>query len=201
MSFPGTFRNLGIPTPFAAGASAPRRSPRPPTRPGIPATSGPPRHRMPDDHRAGTGSFEFETVSGVYTELRCGSCIFMDADYGPQPRPRRRPDQGLRPEPLRLDDGDEPPDRGPRHRRRRPQGIGLRLRSAPRLRRARRHLRARLRRARPPRHLRRHQPAATRSASSPAIATRPSTSTDWYVGIRASRVEQLWPITAGGAVY
>ena len=31
---------------------------------------------------AGTGSFEFETVSGVYTELRCGSCIFMDADYG-----------------------------------------------------------------------------------------------------------------------
>jgi hypothetical protein len=30
---------------------------------------------------AGTGSFEFETVSGVYTELRC-SYIFMDADYG-----------------------------------------------------------------------------------------------------------------------
>ena len=24
---------------------------------------------------------------------------------------------------------------------------------------------------------------------------------DWYVGIRANRVEQLWPITAGGAVY
>ena len=23
---------------------------------------------------------------------------------------------------------------------------------------------------------------------------------DWYVGIRANRVEQLWPITAGGAV-
>jgi hypothetical protein len=31
---------------------------------------------------AGTGTFEFETGSGVYTELQCGSYIFMDADYG-----------------------------------------------------------------------------------------------------------------------
>ena len=31
---------------------------------------------------AGTGSFEFEAGSGVYTELQCGSYIFMDADYG-----------------------------------------------------------------------------------------------------------------------
>jgi 3-hydroxy-D-aspartate aldolase len=31
---------------------------------------------------AGTGTFEFETTSGVYTELQCGSFIFMDADYG-----------------------------------------------------------------------------------------------------------------------
>jgi 3-hydroxy-D-aspartate aldolase len=31
---------------------------------------------------AGTGTFEFETASGVYTELQCGSYIFMDADYG-----------------------------------------------------------------------------------------------------------------------
>jgi D-serine deaminase-like pyridoxal phosphate-dependent protein len=37
---------------------------------------------LPDDHRAGTGSFEFEAASGVYTELQCGSYIFMDADYG-----------------------------------------------------------------------------------------------------------------------
>ena len=29
---------------------------------------------------AGTGSFEFETATGVYTELQCGSYIFMDAD-------------------------------------------------------------------------------------------------------------------------
>ena len=31
---------------------------------------------------AGTGSFEFEQASGVYTELQCGSYIFLDADYG-----------------------------------------------------------------------------------------------------------------------
>ena len=30
---------------------------------------------------AGTGTFEFETASGVYTELQCGFYIFMDADY------------------------------------------------------------------------------------------------------------------------
>ncbi len=31
---------------------------------------------------AGTGTFEFKSASGVYTELQCGSYIFMDADYG-----------------------------------------------------------------------------------------------------------------------
>jgi 3-hydroxy-D-aspartate aldolase len=31
---------------------------------------------------AGTGTVEFESASGVYTELQCGSYIFMDADYG-----------------------------------------------------------------------------------------------------------------------
>jgi len=35
----------------------------------------------PDITGAGTGSFEFEAASGVYTELQCGSYIFMDADY------------------------------------------------------------------------------------------------------------------------
>ena len=50
-----------------------RRDPRPP---------GAPRHRVPDVTGAGTGTFEFETASGVYTELQCGSYIFMDADYG-----------------------------------------------------------------------------------------------------------------------
>ncbi len=31
---------------------------------------------------AGTGSFEFEIASGVYNELQVGSYVFMDADYG-----------------------------------------------------------------------------------------------------------------------
>src|SRR6266700_320127 len=31
---------------------------------------------------AGTGTFEFETASGVYEELQVGSYVFMDADYG-----------------------------------------------------------------------------------------------------------------------
>ena len=30
----------------------------------------------------GPAPFEFESASGVYTELQCGSYIFMDADYG-----------------------------------------------------------------------------------------------------------------------
>ncbi len=31
---------------------------------------------------AGTGTFAFESASGIYTELQAGSYIFMDADYG-----------------------------------------------------------------------------------------------------------------------
>ena len=31
---------------------------------------------------AGTGTYQMEAASGVYTELQCGSYVFMDADYG-----------------------------------------------------------------------------------------------------------------------
>src|SRR6478752_5607060 len=34
------------------------------------------------DCGAGTGSYRFESNSGVYNELQCGSYAFMDADYG-----------------------------------------------------------------------------------------------------------------------
>ena len=37
---------------------------------------------MSDHHRGGSSSFEFEVARDVYTELQCGSYIFMDADYG-----------------------------------------------------------------------------------------------------------------------
>jgi 3-hydroxy-D-aspartate aldolase len=39
----------------------------------------------------GTGSYPFESSSGVYNELQCGSYAFMDADYG-----RIRDEQGRR---------------------------------------------------------------------------------------------------------
>ena len=31
---------------------------------------------------AGTGSYYFESNSGVFYEMQCGSYAFMDADYG-----------------------------------------------------------------------------------------------------------------------
>jgi hypothetical protein len=58
---------------------------------------------------AGTGSFEFETGSGVYTELQCGSYIFMDADYGRNRDRDGAPTKAFEPSPLCLGDGDEPP--------------------------------------------------------------------------------------------
>jgi 3-hydroxy-D-aspartate aldolase len=43
----------------------------------------------------GTGSYYFESGSGVYNELQCGSYAFMDADYGRiQDKEGRRIDQG-----------------------------------------------------------------------------------------------------------
>ncbi|WP_020180324.1 3-hydroxy-D-aspartate aldolase BhcC [Methylopila sp. M107] len=43
----------------------------------------------------GTGSYYFESTSGVYNELQCGSYAFMDADYGRiRDQDGRRIDQG-----------------------------------------------------------------------------------------------------------
>ena len=94
------------------------------------------------------------------------------------------------------------PARGPRHRRRRPEGARLRLRPAARLRRARRDLRT------SDAHGRLAVAAATnRLALGDKIRLIPGHCDptvnlyDWYVCIRGGRVEQLWPITARGAVY
>ena len=46
---------------------------------------------------AGTGTFEFEAGSGVYTELQCGSYIFMDADYGRNLDPDGEPTRAFEP--------------------------------------------------------------------------------------------------------
>ena len=43
----------------------------------------------------GTGSYHFESASGVYNELQCGSYAFMDADYGRiRDKDGKRIDQG-----------------------------------------------------------------------------------------------------------
>jgi len=95
------------------------------------------------------------------------------------------------------------PDRRPRDCRRRPEGARLRLGPALSLRRARRHPRARLRRAQPPRHQRRHNrlQIGGKIRLVPGHCDPTVNLYDWYVGIRANRVQQLWPITARGAVY
>ena len=43
---------------------------------------GAPRHRIPDGHRGRHRQLRVRSGERVYTELQCGSYIFMDADYG-----------------------------------------------------------------------------------------------------------------------
>jgi 3-hydroxy-D-aspartate aldolase len=152
---------------------------------------------------AGTGSFEFEAGSGVYTELQCGSYIFMDADYGRNldrdgaptrtfepslfvwatvmSRPaeeRAIVDAGLKA--LAFDSGpplvwDEPAATYERasdeHGRLAVMAASNRLRIGDKIRLVPGHC-------------------------DPTVNLY-----DWYVGIRGSRVEAIWPITARGAVY
>jgi D-serine deaminase-like pyridoxal phosphate-dependent protein len=152
---------------------------------------------------AGTGTFEFESASGVYTELQCGSYIFMDADYGRNldrdgaptkafepslfvwatvmSRPteaRAIVDAGLKA--LAFDSGpptvwDEPAATYERasdeHGRLAVSTATNRLQIGDKIRLVPGHC-------------------------DPTVNLY-----DWYVGIRGDRVEQLWPITARGAVY
>jgi D-serine deaminase-like pyridoxal phosphate-dependent protein len=152
---------------------------------------------------AGTGTFEFETASGVYTELQCGSYIFMDADYGRNldrdgaptkafepslyvwatvmSRPaqdRAIVDAGLKA--LAFDSGpplvcDEPAASYERasdeHGRLGISGATNRLNLGDKVRLIPGHC-------------------------DPTVNLY-----DWYVCIRQGRVEQLWPITARGAVH
>jgi D-serine deaminase-like pyridoxal phosphate-dependent protein len=72
------------PSVCAAGTSAAGRSPKRPRRPGGRTHDLLARYGIerPTITGAGTGTFEFEAGSHVYTELPCGSYIFTDADYG-----------------------------------------------------------------------------------------------------------------------
>ena len=76
---------------------------------------------------AGTGSFEFETASGVYTELQCGSYIFMDADYGRNLDPDGIPTKVFEPSLFVWATVMSRPAAGACDRRCRAQGVGVRF--------------------------------------------------------------------------
>ena len=152
---------------------------------------------------AGTGSFEFEAASGVYTELQCGSYIFMDADYGRNFDRDGAPTKAFEPSLF----------------------VWATVMSRPAEDRAivDAGLKALAFDSGPP--LVCDEPAATYERASDEhgrLALSAATNRlglgdkirlipghcdptvnlyDWYVCVRANRVEQLWPITARGAVY
>ncbi len=152
---------------------------------------------------AGTGSFEFEAASGLYTELQCGSYIFMDADYG-----RNRDRDG---EPTKAFEQS--------------LFVWATVMSRPTGDRAivDAGLKALAFDSGPP--LVCDEPTATYERASDEhgrLAVSASTNRlglgdkirlipghcdptvnlyDWYVCVRGNRVEQIWPITARGAVY
>jgi D-serine deaminase-like pyridoxal phosphate-dependent protein len=152
---------------------------------------------------AGTGSFEFEAASGLYTELQCGSYIFMDADYGRNLDRDGAPTKAFEPSLF----------------------VWATVMSRPAEDRAivDAGLKALAFDSGPP--LVCDEPAATYERASDEhgrLAVSAATNRlglgdkirlipghcdptvnlyDWYVCIRAGRVEQLWPITARGAVY
>jgi D-serine deaminase-like pyridoxal phosphate-dependent protein len=152
---------------------------------------------------AGTGTFEFEATSGVYTELQCGSYIFMDADYGRNLDRDGAPTRAFEPSLF----------------------VWATVMSRPAEERAivDAGLKALAFDSGPP--LVWDEPAATYERASDehgrlavAAATNrlrlgdklklvpghcdPTVNLyDWYVGIRGDRVEAIWPITARGALY
>ncbi|HTT79852.1 MAG TPA: DSD1 family PLP-dependent enzyme [Stellaceae bacterium] len=152
---------------------------------------------------AGTGTFEFEAGSGIYTELQCGSYIFMDADYGRNLDADGAPSRAFEPSLF----------------------VWATVMSRPAESRAivDAGLKALAFDSGPP--LVWDEPAATYERASDehgrlavAAATNrlklgdklklmpghcdPTVNLyDWYVAVRGERVEALWPITARGAVY
>jgi 3-hydroxy-D-aspartate aldolase len=151
---------------------------------------------------AGTGTFALEAASGVYTELQCGSYVFMDADYG------------------RNLDGDGQPIRDFEHSlfvwttvMSRPTDdravldAGLKALSvdsgmpliqgheeAEYVRASDEHGKVLLKR--PTNRLR----IGDKVKLIPGHCDPTVNLYDWYVGVRNGRVEALWPITARGAL-
>jgi 3-hydroxy-D-aspartate aldolase len=142
------------------------------------------RHGIDCPTVTGAGTFEFESASGVYTELQCGSYIFMDADYGRNldrdGAPTKAFESSLfvwatvmsRPtEDRAIVDAGLKALASDEHGRLGISGATNRLQIGDKIRLVPGHC-------------------------DPTVNLY-----DWYVGIRGNRVEQLWPITARGAVY
>jgi len=152
---------------------------------------------------AGTGTFEFEAASGVYTELQCGSYIFMDADYGRNLDRDGEPTHAFEPslfvwatvmsrpteDRAIVDAGLKALafDSGPPNVWDEPAAVYERASDE-------------------------HGRLAVKSATNrlklgdkvklvPGHCDPTVNLYDWYVGIRGDRVAAIWPITARGAVY
>jgi D-serine deaminase-like pyridoxal phosphate-dependent protein len=152
---------------------------------------------------AGTGTFEFEAGSGVYTELQCGSYIFMDADYGRNLDPDGAPTRAFEPslfvwatvmsrprtEHAIVDAGLKALafDSGPPTVWDEPAATYERASDE----------HGRLGIASPTNRLR----LGDKVKLVPGHCDPTVNLYDWYVGIRGDRVESIWPITARGAVY
>ncbi len=152
---------------------------------------------------AGTGTFEFEAASGVYTELQCGSYIFMDADYGRNLDRDGAPTRAFEPslfvwatvmsrpaaERAIVDAGLKALafDSGPPTVWDEPAAIYERASDE----------HGRLGISAPTNRLN----LGDKVRLVPGHCDPTVNLYDWYVGVRGDRVEALWPITARGAVY
>jgi D-serine deaminase-like pyridoxal phosphate-dependent protein len=152
---------------------------------------------------AGTGTFEFEAGSGVYTELQCGSYIFMDADYGRNLDRDGAPTRSFEPslfvwatvmsrpaeERAIVDAGLKAlgMDSGPPTVWDEPAAVYERASDE----------HGRLGIGAPTNRLK----LGDKVKLVPGHCDPTVNLYDWYVAIRGERVEAVWPITARGAVY
>jgi D-serine deaminase-like pyridoxal phosphate-dependent protein len=152
---------------------------------------------------AGTGTFEFEAASGVYTELQCGSYVFMDADYGRNLDRDGAPTRAFEPslfvwatvmsrpaaERAIVDAGLKALafDSGPPTVWDEPAAVYERASDE----------HGRLGISAPTNRLN----LGDKVRLVPGHCDPTVNLYDWYVGVRGGRVETLWPITARGAVY
>lgn len=152
---------------------------------------------------AGTGTFEFEIASGIYTELQVGSYVFMDVDYGLNLDREGKPvsafenalfilatvmsspvaeraivDAGLKA--LSVDSG-------------MPRVVGSE--SATYIRAADEHGRIEISGNKPPFAI------GDKIRLIPGHCDPTVNLHDWFVGVRNGRVESVWPVSARGAVF